>query len=148
MEHLRNRRSEQTLLTVVGGILLCLSPLAMFLGHPLLAGGFAVLAVFVFTMAVLAPRMKGQVAAGLQGFRFELVEEIVRRGPRSGLTAEQLARVVGKALEQAVPQRPIDRRASIERARAEPESCEGEISEFGQVQQLADELIEDAKRTS
>jgi hypothetical protein len=145
MEQLGRSRFAQLLLTVVGGLLLCLSAIAMALSHPVLAGGFAVLAVFVFIMSVLAPRMKGQVAAGLQGFRFELVEEIVRRGPHSGLTTEQLALVVRRALDLALPKGPIER-AETDDGTTTPESPDGEISEFGQIQQIADGLIQDAKR--
>lgn len=144
MERLSGSRPSSTLLIAVGAFLLCLSPLAMVLGHAILAGGFAVLAVFVFIMSVLAPRMKGEVAAGLQGFRFELVEEIVRRAPQSGLTSEQLAVVVRRALERAAPKRlePL----TTEEGNNKPQHVDGEISEFGLVQQVADEMIEDAKR--
>ncbi|WP_143229385.1 hypothetical protein [Actinophytocola xanthii] len=70
----------------------------MLTNHEALAGTFGVLGLLAFTLAALAPRMHGQVTAGLSGFRFELVRQVVDVGEREGTSDDVILAAVRKAL--------------------------------------------------
>jgi hypothetical protein len=84
---------------VGGGVaFVALAATAMLTDHEALAGTFGVLGMLAFTLAALAPRMQGQVTAGLSGFRFELVRQVVDVGERAGTPDDVILDAVRKAL--------------------------------------------------
>lgn len=139
------------MLLAVGVALLAMCALAIVGGQDVLAGSLAVLALFAFIVAVLEPRMRGKVSAGLQGFEFELVEAVVRQGTTGGLSADELSRAVINAIERG---RAMDASTATPVADAPGEgqpparSAEGEISPFGEVEieRLAGDLVREARR--
>lgn len=93
------RGSASTVILVVAGALfVALAATAMLTNREVLAGGFGVLGLLGFVLAALAPRMQGGVKAGLQGFEFELVREIVDTGERTGSTDEVIVAAIRKAI--------------------------------------------------
>lgn len=87
------------ILVVAGALFVVLAATAMLTNREVLAGGFGVLGLLGFVLAALAPRMQGGVKAGLQGFEFELVREIVETGHRTGSTDDVIVAAIRKAIQ-------------------------------------------------
>ncbi|MFE0154699.1 hypothetical protein ACFWY5_46720 [Nonomuraea sp. NPDC059007] len=96
----RASRFGALILFVAGAAFIALATVAMLTDRDTLAGGFGVLALLSFTMAALAPRMQGQVTASLNGFRFELVREVVDAGDRAGSPDALILEAVRNALSE------------------------------------------------
>lgn len=115
-------------LVIAGTAFVVLAAVAMLTNHDALAGAFGVLALLGFSLAALAPRMKGEVRAGLNGFRFELVREVVDVGERVGSPDEVILEAVRKALrEQELPTEGPQVPAPQPRA-AQPAGDEAEVA--------------------
>lgn len=101
------RGSASTVILLVAGMLfVALAATAMLTDRNVLAGGFGVLGLLGFVFAALAPRMQGGVKAGLQGFEFELVREIVEIGERTGSADDVIVAAIRKAI-QTEPESPV-----------------------------------------
>lgn len=116
-----------------------LAAIAMLTDHEALAGTFGVLGLLAFTLAALAPRMQGQVTAGLNGFRFELVQQVVDAGERTGTSDEVILDAVRKAL-QAQAEAPEDGDVS------EEEDDGDEIFRGPHTVRSADDLLAEARQ--
>lgn len=97
------RRFSILILVVAGAAFTGLAATAMVTDHDVLAGGFGLLGLLGFVLAALAPRMQGEVHAGLHGFRFELVREIVDSGERAGSPDEVVIAAIRKAIQVKQP---------------------------------------------
>lgn len=91
------QRSPRSGLAILGTALFALATVAVVTRQSELAAVLAVLATFVSVTAALEPRLIGEISAGVQGFKLNLVERVSNKGVEAGLTAEQLAGAVRDA---------------------------------------------------
>jgi hypothetical protein len=102
--HSSTHRVVSTLILVAAGTaLIALAATATLTGHDVLAGAFGVLSLLGFSLAALAPRIQGEVKAGLNGFRFELVREIVDTSERIGSSPDVVLAAIHKAINDQDP---------------------------------------------
>ncbi|GAA1578582.1 hypothetical protein GCM10009789_35150 [Kribbella sancticallisti] len=91
------------ILLVAGGAFIALAATAMLTDHEVLAGAFGLLALLGFSLAALAPRMQGEVKAGLNGFSFELIREVVDAGDHGDSPDDVILTAVRKAIRDQNP---------------------------------------------
>lgn len=96
-------RPPRTILLVTGTVLLAFAAVALFTHQPWLAAVCAALGAGVLTFAALEPRMEGEVSAGWQGFKLNLVKRVTEKGVEVGLSAETLAEGIREALDHSPP---------------------------------------------
>lgn len=96
-------RPPRNILLGTGTVLLAFAAVALFTHQPWLTAVCAALGAGVLTFAALEPRMEGEVSAGWQGFKLNLVKRVTEKGVGVGLSAEALAEGIRKALDQSPP---------------------------------------------